>query len=41
VKHVAKEMLLIVGWCIIVILFLSLYSCGGGWEVCGYDLDKI
>ena len=40
-KHVVKEMLLIMGWCIIVGIFLLVCSCGGGWEVCGHELDKV
>jgi len=36
-----KEFFLLAAWIILLILFLSAYACGGGWEVCGYDLDKI
>ena len=36
-----KEFLVFAGWVVLLVVFLSVYACGGGWEVCGYALDKI
>ena len=36
-----KEFLVFAGWIVLLVIVLSFYACGEGWEVCGYDLDKI
>ena len=36
-----KEFLVFAGWIVLLVILLSFYACGGGWEVCGYDFDKI
>jgi len=36
-----KEILVFALWVILLILFLSAYACSGGWEVCGYELDRL
>tara|TARA_Y100000401_G_C8185031_1_gene155892 strand:+ start:119 stop:244 length:126 start_codon:yes stop_codon:yes gene_type:complete len=40
-KHINKEFIILCCWYILLFIFLSFYACGGGWEVCGYELDKI
>jgi len=40
-RQVTKEFLVLIGWCILFFIFLMAYACSGGWEVCGYELDKL
>lgn len=36
-----KLCLLYLAWLFILLLTINMMACSGGWEVCGYELDKI
>ena len=40
-KHIYKEFLLLISITFLIIVIVALSACGGGWEVCGYELDKV